>query len=70
MREQDPPLTGVCYVRVHVEESGRLRYRVTVNPDISSAASERRWECRDQAGAVRAVQEFLAAFEAAAVTDR
>jgi len=58
------PLTGVCLVRVQWEGQ-RLRYRVVLNPDLSTTRHEVARECRDLDDAMQEVRGFLRAFAAA-----
>jgi hypothetical protein len=62
-----PPLTGVCFVRVQWEGQ-RLRYRVVLNPDLSTTRREVARDCRDLDDAMREVRGFLLAFASARPT--
>ena len=61
------PLTGVCLVRVQWEGQ-RLRYRVVLNPDLSTTRREVARDCRDLDDAMREVRGFLVAFATARPT--
>lgn len=63
MRGSNVPVTGMCIVRVQVGGDG-LRYRVVVNPDISTVRAERTREYGGLDATVRAVRAFLEDFAA------
>lgn len=57
-----PPLTGVCCVHAHLEDSGRLWYRVVSTPDVAAVDADLRRVHLEMEDAVREVRAFLLAF--------
>jgi hypothetical protein len=54
--------TGVCVVRIEVQESGLHLITLVMNPDIDEVTDERSYKSMDVNAAVAAVRQFLVDF--------